>query len=207
LRRRKDLATIPLDIETAPRVYVEVHPGTRPTETEITVDDQRITPAGDPIHAAKVKKLAQLKLASLSDRFYNDLGVDDDERQELFGRIRHLERQTLRASEARRKKARRSEAPYDDYSSFALRRRAKIKERTTRGMMLNNHHGAVVHLEGELWAVRSLSLGGYYQVDLEAETCHCPDFERRCKPIGNVCAHVYAAAVAAARQKVFERGD
>src|SRR5215212_8027062 len=89
LRRRKDLATIPLDIETAPRVYVEVHPGTRPTETEITVDDQRITPAGDPIHAAKVKKLAQLKLDYLEERYRHEL-MDDEERQELRARILRL---------------------------------------------------------------------------------------------------------------------
>src|SRR5215212_5174780 len=129
LRRRKDLATIPLDIETAPRVYVEVHPGTRPTETEITVDDQRITPAGDPIHAAKVKKLAQLKLASLSDRFYNDLDVDDDERQELLTRIRELERGSA----------------YVFASPARPAKREMIRERTTRGLMLGNREGVVVH--------------------------------------------------------------
>jgi hypothetical protein len=89
LRRRKDLATIPLDIETAPRVYVEVHPGTRPTEKGSTVSKE-ILP-GDPFASTSVAAEERL-LARLEEKYAHEI-MDDEERQELRDRILAIRRE------------------------------------------------------------------------------------------------------------------
>jgi hypothetical protein len=91
LRRRKDLATIPLDIETAPRVYVEVHPGTRPTETEITVSKQ-ILP-GDGIAYRGQRQAEELLLE-----------VADDVLDWLYDRRAHMPLEMLDGREARHRR-------------------------------------------------------------------------------------------------------
>jgi len=75
--------------------------------------------------------------------------------------------------------------------------RQAIIQRTTRGMLTYNT-GRVHHLEGELWAVPS-TRGGFHQVDLEAESCNCEDFTFYGSAAGIPCRHVYAAAIARAR--------
>ncbi len=46
------------------------------------------------------------------------------------------------------------------------------------------------------WQVPSCSSPCFYLVDLQAETCTCPDFRSRGKP----CKHVFAAVIAASRR-------
>jgi hypothetical protein len=78
---------------------------------------------------------------------------------------------------------------------FDLTERARaIQERTTRGLLSFNAHPPV-HLEGELWAVRS-SRGGFHRVDLGAEECTCEDFEFFGSEREVACKNVYAAAIA-----------
>jgi SWIM zinc finger len=72
-----------------------------------------------------------------------------------------------------------------------------ILQRTTRGMLTYNT-GKVRQLEGELWAVPS-TRGGFHQVDLDQETCDCEDFTFYGSAVGVACRHVYAAAIARAR--------
>jgi hypothetical protein len=70
-----------------------------------------------------------------------------------------------------------------------------IRERTTRGMLTYNA-GGVVRLEGDLWAVRSATHGGFHRVDLDAETCTCEDFEHFGRANDVNCRHIYAVAIA-----------
>ena len=81
-----------------------------------------------------------------------------------------------------------------------------IKERSTRGMLLYNSDPEFAHLEGSLWAVRA-SEGGFYRVDLDAETCTCPDFEFYGDEHDVSCKHIIACAIAHAtrRQRVEDR--
>jgi hypothetical protein len=80
-----------------------------------------------------------------------------------------------------------------------------IRERTTRGLLLYNGARARIHrLSGDTWAVPA-SQGGFWRVDLAAETCPCPDFEYRCtdQETGEpfmCCKHLIAAAIARAKQ-------
>ena len=68
--------------------------------------------------------------------------------------------------------------------------------RERRGITLYRDRGEEIeHLRGSLWAVPSCSGEGLYLVDLHAEICGCPDFERR----GENCKHIYAAAIASAK--------
>lgn len=75
--------------------------------------------------------------------------------------------------------------------------RQAIFQRTTRGMFTYNS-GRVHRLEGELWAVPS-TRGGFHKVDLDQETCGCEDFTFYGSAVGVACRHVYAAAIARAR--------
>jgi hypothetical protein len=68
--------------------------------------------------------------------------------------------------------------------------------RERRGITLYRDRGEEIeHLRGSLWTVPSCSGEGLYLVDLHAEICGCPDFERR----GENCKHIYAAAIASAK--------
>jgi len=83
-----------------------------------------------------------------------------------------------------------------------------IRERSTRGLMAFNR-GDVLHLEGDAWAVRS-SQGGYWKVDLDSETCDCPDFVHYGRENDVCCKHLFATAIAHAtrrgrRQRVEDR--
>jgi hypothetical protein len=73
-----------------------------------------------------------------------------------------------------------------------------ILQRTTRGMLTYNA-GRVHRLEGELWAVPS-TRGGFHKVDLETEACDCEDWTFYSSALGVACRHVYAAAIARARE-------
>lgn len=70
-----------------------------------------------------------------------------------------------------------------------------IRERTTRGLLTFNAGGGVC-LEGDLWAVRSATHGGFYKVDLDAEVCDCPDFVHYGREHDVCCRHLFAAAIA-----------
>jgi hypothetical protein len=74
-----------------------------------------------------------------------------------------------------------------------------MRERSTRGLLAYNR-GNAHRLEGELWAVKS-SRGGFYRVDLAAETCTCPDFEHFGSANDVCCKHIYAAAIAHATRR------
>ncbi len=82
------------------------------------------------------------------------------------------------------------------------RRRERQAERTERmarerrGIALYRERGGEIeHIKGRTWAVPSCSGEGFYLVDLRAEICGCPDFERR----DENCKHIFAAAVASAK--------
>jgi hypothetical protein len=75
-----------------------------------------------------------------------------------------------------------------------------IRERTARGMLTFNA-GGVAHLEGDLWAVRSATHGGFHRVDLAAEECTCPDYVHYGRDRGVACRHVYAVAIAHATRR------
>ena len=75
-----------------------------------------------------------------------------------------------------------------------------IQERTTRGMLTFNA-GGVVRLEGDLWAVRSATHGGFHRVDLGDETCTCPDFVHHGRVNDVNCRHIYAVAIAHATRR------
>jgi hypothetical protein len=77
--------------------------------------------------------------------------------------------------------------------------RQAILPRTTRGLLTYNT-GRVVHLEGEFWAVPS-TRGGFHKVDLGVEACDCEDFAFYGAAAGVACRHVYAAAIARARDR------
>ncbi len=84
-------------------------------------------------------------------------------------------------------------------TSVAYRQRREREERLLRerrGIALFRERGEEIeHVKGWLWAVPSCSGEGLYVVDLGAETCECPDFEKR----GENCKHIYAAAIARAK--------
>lgn len=76
------------------------------------------------------------------------------------------------------------------------RERIQRMARERRGIALYRERGEEIeHLKGRTWAVPSCSGEGLYLVDLNAEICGCPDFERR----GENCKHIYAAAIASAK--------
>ncbi len=75
-----------------------------------------------------------------------------------------------------------------------------IRERSTRGMLTFNA-GGVVRLEGDLWAVRSATHGGFHRVDLTDETCTCEDFVHRGRADDLNCRHIYAVAIAHATRR------
>ena len=80
-------------------------------------------------------------------------------------------------------------------------RRQAIRERNTRGLLLfNGERGRIHRLDGDLWAVPA-SEGGFWQINLAAESCPCPDFLYRCTDQGTGdavmnCKHIVAAAIA-----------
>jgi len=73
------------------------------------------------------------------------------------------------------------------------------RERSTRGLMAFNR-GDVLHLEGDAWAIQA-SQGGFWRVDLDAETCTCPDFEHFGLPNDVNCKHLFAVAIAHATRR------
>ncbi|MBA3424596.1 MAG: SWIM zinc finger family protein [Rubrobacter sp.] len=81
-----------------------------------------------------------------------------------------------------------------------------IQERTTRGLLTFNA-GGVVCLEGDLWAVRSATHGGFHRVDLGDETCTCEDFVHRGRADDMNCRHIYAVAIAHATRRCPRRSQ
>jgi hypothetical protein len=81
--------------------------------------------------------------------------------------------------------------------------RQAILQRTTRGMLTYNT-GRVHELEDDLWAVPS-TRGGFYQVDLAAEVCPCEDYTFYCQERRIACRHVYAAAIAREKRRLWLR--
>jgi hypothetical protein len=61
--------------------------------------------------------------------------------------------------------------------------------------------GGVVCLEGDLWAVRSATHGGFHRVDLTDETCTCEDFVHYGRAHEVNCRHIYAVAIAHATRR------
>jgi hypothetical protein len=86
-------------------------------------------------------------------------------------------------------------------SSVAQERRRERTERMARerrGIALYREYGKEIeHVKARTWAVPSCSGEGIYLVDLNAETCGCPDFEHR----EENCKHIYAAAIANAKSE------
>jgi hypothetical protein len=66
--------------------------------------------------------------------------------------------------------------------------------------LLYNAGPEMLHLEGDLWVVAAAQ-GGYYRVDLEAESCTCPDFEHYGLPNDVCCKHLFAVAIAHAHRR------
>ncbi len=81
--------------------------------------------------------------------------------------------------------------------------RQAIQQRTTRGMLTYNT-GKVHRLEGDLWAVPS-TRGGFHKVELGTEACDCEDWTFFGGAVGVACRHVYAAAIARARDNRRDR--
>jgi hypothetical protein len=81
--------------------------------------------------------------------------------------------------------------------------RQAIQQRTTRGMLTYNT-GKVHQLEDDLWAVPS-TRGGFYQVALGDEVCPCEDFTFYGRERGVACRHIYAAAIARAKHRLWLR--
>jgi SWIM zinc finger len=76
-----------------------------------------------------------------------------------------------------------------------------IKQRATRGLLLYNRERHRIHqVNSDAWAVPS-SQGGYWIVNLDAESCECPDFTHYGSKLGVACKHVAAAALARAKRR------
>lgn len=72
-----------------------------------------------------------------------------------------------------------------------------LASRALCGISLYRERGAEIRpLEDGGWRVPSCSGTRYYVVDLEKETCSCPDFRSR----ELACKHVFAAVIAASRR-------
>jgi hypothetical protein len=79
-----------------------------------------------------------------------------------------------------------------------------ILQRTTRGMLTFNT-GRVHQIDDDdLWAVPS-TRGGFYQVDLVVEECPCEDYTFFCSERGIACRHIYAAAIAREKRRLWLR--
>jgi SWIM zinc finger len=81
--------------------------------------------------------------------------------------------------------------------------RQAIQQRTTRGMLTFNS-GRVHQLEDDLWAVPS-TRGGFYQVHLDDEICDCEDYTFFGSMHGVACRHIYAAAIAREKRRLWLR--
>jgi hypothetical protein len=75
-----------------------------------------------------------------------------------------------------------------------------IRERATRGLLAYNA-GCVLRLAGDAWIVRGTDPGTTYRVDLDAETCDCPDFAYFGEDRDVACKHVFAVAIAHASRR------
>jgi hypothetical protein len=82
--------------------------------------------------------------------------------------------------------------------------RQAILQRTTRGMLTFNT-GKVHQIdENDLWAVPS-TRGGFYQVDLGDEVCDCEDYTVFGSERGVACRHIFAAAIAREKRRLWLR--
>jgi hypothetical protein len=81
--------------------------------------------------------------------------------------------------------------------------RQAIQQRTTRGMLTYNS-GKVYQIDDDLWAVPS-TRGGFYQVNLVDESCPCEDFTFYGSERGVACRHIYAAAIAREKRRLWLR--
>lgn len=69
--------------------------------------------------------------------------------------------------------------------------------RALRGVELYREHARRIRpMENGFWSVPSCSGRKPYAVDLESESCTCPDWREQRKP----CKHVFAAAMAVSRR-------
>jgi hypothetical protein len=78
-----------------------------------------------------------------------------------------------------------------------------ILQRTTRGMLTYNS-GKVHQIDDDLWAVPS-TRGGFYQVDLGGEVCPCEDYTFFGSERSIACRHIYAAAIAREKRRLWLR--
>ena len=67
------------------------------------------------------------------------------------------------------------------------------RDRVHRGIILATSGAVKAH--GDLWIVQGFN-GNGWTVNLDAETCQCPDYRKRQQP----CKHVYAAQVVDSRE-------
>lgn len=68
--------------------------------------------------------------------------------------------------------------------------------REERGIALYRNRGdEIEHLDGWRWRIPSCSGENVYIVDLQSQSCQCPDYHRRQLP----CKHVYAGSIARAK--------
>jgi hypothetical protein len=81
--------------------------------------------------------------------------------------------------------------------------RQAIRQRTTRGMLTFNT-GRVHQLEDDLWAAPS-TRGGFHKVGLGDEVCDCEDFTFYGASVGVACRHIYAAAIAQEKRRLWLR--
>ncbi len=79
-----------------------------------------------------------------------------------------------------------------------------IRERATRGLLAYNA-GSVLRLDGDAWIVRGTDPGTTYRVDLDAETCDCPDFRHFGEDHDVACKHLFAVAIAHASRRARRR--
>jgi hypothetical protein len=78
-----------------------------------------------------------------------------------------------------------------------------IRQRATRGMLTFNA-GRVHQIDDDLWTVPS-TRGGFYQVNLVEEICPCEDFTFYGSMHDVACRHIYAAAIARERRRLWLR--
>ena len=74
----------------------------------------------------------------------------------------------------------------------------KTETRMERGIALHRSRGGeIIEPEPGIYRVPSTTGRGFYRVNLDAETCECPDHEHRQVR----CLHFYAALIFAAKKR------
>lgn len=81
-----------------------------------------------------------------------------------------------------------------------------LRDRTARGLaFFEEHGGEFVEVAPNIVRVPSRSGDGFHDVDIEAESCPCPDYKHRTSKHEVGCAHVFGVAIARARRSAVRR--